>query len=211
MVGNERKTGVMAKYFKWGCFGCSGIILLLFLSCTACNYFLGERIMRGKIFHGLIPYVEFTSPPKDLYTPIFSQQIDATKIDTTQTFKIKHKYVGEYNVYLEVSNIHSKHIKNMSTKGYEFKLDMNFWVDKTSFFHRTILCEPSFILNSDFYIDNVSQWILHYSVPKNVPNGKEIDLELTIHKDIENFYNKFGNPTIEIRYETWSTEYSLRD
>jgi hypothetical protein len=115
--------------------------------------------------------------------------------------------VGEYGVYLDVSNLLNKHIKNMSPKPYEFKLDMNFKVDKKSVYHRTLLCEPTFVLQlfgSSDYIDGVFDWALQYSVPKDVPIDKEIELELTIYKDIENFYKLFGNPTIKMKYYMYS-------
>lgn len=169
--------------------------------------------MQGKIFPGLIPYVSYFGAPKDLNTPILSQQIDATKIGSLQSFKIKHKYVGQYSIRMEVLNLLDRHINNMSTKPYEFTLDAVFKIDKMSVYHPTLLLKPSFTLqpinvsaskSSDYYIDNIYAWPLAYSVPRDVPVGKEIEIEIMANKDIENFYKQFGNPTLIIQYHGYN-------
>ena len=126
--------------------------------------------------------------PKDLWIPLAETALMPNKNE--YSLKLTHKYVGNYGVKLVFAN----NINMRRANKNSLFLDISFFDENNKIFSRKTSNISSF-KNSG----GNGLICIRYSLPEDLPIGKELNIKIVATGDIGKFINKYGDTKIIIK------------
>jgi hypothetical protein len=191
-----RMNAKLTKYFKFGCLGCLGVTFIIIISGYIFLHIYSIEMQKGNIFPKFGLLLQLFSPADDLYTPVLDQMVDVENKSKPQRFIFRNKYIGGDEIYLRFPKAK---VSEISTKIIDFDLIIKLYDE-----HKLLL---SLKLDSSYYLSHVFNQDIHhpglgsieFRIPEEIPNEKEITIEIIVNRYGTAFYEKVGRPNIVIR------------
>jgi len=160
------------------------VITALFFSLSPFREFWCKQWWIGEMRN----VIEYFCPPKDLFLPVFKEDIDISKRNYAKEFIFEIKYAGPYEIGIFTDKLAS----DLTWNKFKLKLILkaDFYIKNKHIF--------SILTSSNYHFVSRGQFegflaLEMLKVPKNLHRGKKIECHITVINEDKDFYDKFGS------------------
>lgn len=175
---------------------CTSLCVIMFVVAPL-SYAFANTSDSGSVLDNLIKFWHYINPPKNYFKPLVDCELDISQQGIVKKFKFTHRYKGNYNAGIFLSNFDFDVFFAESKYRYKPKLQMEikFYANNSVIMSKTtgngyspILCEHGGGLI-----------FVHYKTPNDLPVDQEIECEVKIITPDKELQDSYGPARFYIR------------